>query len=350
VYIVIECDKTAFRITIMPDKNQQFRHLMINHLSGHASENEERALFDLLNSDPQYKIIYAEMAKIRAISYIPILENEKKSSYKTFIKSLHSGLSSNVNFTPFRKFLRIAAVVLFMFSTSVSSYYFFTQSNTPLVTCETFVPFGSQVKIILPDKSVAWLNSGSTLKYNNQFGKKKREVQLTGEGYFEVTKDKSKPFLVNTNNIEIKVLGTVFNVHSYLNDSTVEVNLLEGKVDVSFLNSDNSKTLTLMPNEKMIYNKKAGTLYSCKADAAKSAQWTVGKLCFIDASLEKITKELERKFDVQIKLETPNINNEVFSGSLNLNQPLNELLDYLDVDKKFTKIYRGKTVLIKNKK
>jgi len=335
----------------MLDKNQQFEYLMSNHLSGHISDDDERALLELLNSDPKYKTLYTEMAKTRAISFIPMLENEKVPSYKNLVNTFHNSLSLNVKSTTFRNFLRIAAAVIFVLSTSVSLFYIFTNNhNNSLATSETFVPLGSQAKVILPDGSVAWLNSGSTLKYNNLFGKKDREVQLTGEGYFEVTKDKSKPFLVRTNNIAVKVLGTVFNVRSYLDDPTVEVNLLEGKVDVSMSNKEISRRLALLPNEKMIYNKMTGTMFSYKTDAAKSAQWTTGKLCFVDAPIEKIAKDLERKFDVKIKLETQNINNEIFSGSLNLNQPLNEILEYLDVDKKFTRIYNGKAVLIKNKK
>ena len=323
---------------------------MNNHLSGSISDDEERILVDIIKSDPKYKILYREMAKTRAISFIPILEKEKEVSYKSFINVLHNGLSSNVRSIYYQRFLKIAALIIFVLSTSVSSYYIFTNnnSNSRLATCETFVPLGSQVKIILPDGSVAWLNSGSTLKYNNLFGKKDREILLTGEGYFEVTKDKNKPFLVHTNNIEIKVLGTIFNVRSYYDDPTVEVNLLEGKVNVKTMNDNSAKTLTLLPNEKMIYNKDNGTMASYKADAAKSAQWTIGKLCFVDASLEDIAKDLERKYDVQIKFETKKIKKEIFSGSLNLNQSLNMILDYLDVDKKFTKIYSGKTILIKN--
>lgn len=333
----------------MQDKKNQFEYLINNHLSGNISEDEERALLDILNSDPKYKVLYSEMAKTRAISFIPALEKEKKSHYKNFIHSLNSVFTFKAGSNLFRTFLRTAAIIVFVLSTSISSYLIFTNNigNNKLANCETVVPLGSQAKIILPDGTVAWLNSGSTLKYNNLYGKKNREVLLTGEGYFEVTKDKSKPFLVYTNNIEIKVLGTVFNVRSYLDGPTVEVDLLEGKVDVTMLNKDSSKKLTLIPNEKMIYTKNTGTMFSYKADAAKSAQWTTGKLCFVDASLKDITKDLERKYNVKIIMETENIKNEIFSGSLDLNQPLNIILDYLDVDKKFTKIYNGQTVLIK---
>lgn len=336
----------------MLDKTRQFEKLMVNHLSGNISDNEQHVLLDILNSDPKYKVLYNEMAKTRAISFSPVFENEKAANYKLLLESISNGLTLNRQPNFIHYLLRVAAIILFIISTSVSSYYIFNGYNNSienLTNCETVVPLGSQAKIILPDGTIAWLNSGSTLRYNNLYGKKNREVLLTGEGYFEVTKDKDKPFLVHTNNIEVKVLGTVFNVRSYSDDATVEVNLIEGKVDVAMLNSKTSDNLILLPNEKVIYNKNTKIMHSSKANATKSAQWTIGKLCFVDASIESITKDLERKFDVQIKLESDNIKNEIFSGSINLNQPIDVILDYLDVDKKFSRKHIGKTIFIKNK-
>ena len=272
--------------------------------------------------------------------------------YKLLANLINNRLILNRQPNFIQYFLKIAAVILFVITTSISVYYIssgYNSSSDNLANCETVVPLGSQAKMILPDGTVAWLNSGSTLKYNKLYGKHDREVQLTGEGYFQVTKDKTKPFLVHTNNIEVKVLGTVFNVRSYSDDSTVEVNLLEGKVDVSMINDKNSRTLTLHPDERMIYDKDSKTMLTGKVIASKSAQWTIGKLCFVDASVENITKELERKFDVQINIEANKMKNEFFSGSLDLNQPLNVILDYLDVDKKFTRTYNGKTIYIKSK-
>jgi len=332
----------------MQDKTKQFEYLMSTHLSGGISEDEEQVLLEILNSDAKYKVLYAEMAKTRAISFIPVLENEKKSQYKNLTRTLNNVIL-NTSSNLIRNILKVAAIAIFVLSTSISFYYILSDNflREKLASSETVVPLGSQAKIILPDGTIAWLNSGSTLKYSNLYGKKNREVLLSGEGYFEVTKDKSKPFFVHTNNIQVKVLGTVFNVRSYMNDRTVEVNLLEGKVDVSMLDNNSSKKLILIPNEKMIYNKNTKTMYSCKADAAKSAQWTIGKLCFVNSSLKDISKDLERKYNVKIILESDRVKNEIFSGSLDLNQPLKFILDYLDVDKKFTKTYNGQTVSIK---
>lgn len=336
----------------MLDKTQQFEKLMMHHLSESISDNDERLLLDILNSDHKFKVLYNEMVKTRAISLIPFIESRKKSNYKLLLQLMNNGLSFNSQPKLLQYFLRIAAIIIFVLSTSISTYYIYigyNNSTNNLMSYQTVVPLGSQAKIVLPDGTVAWLNSGSTLKYNNLYGKKNREVLMTGEGYFDVKKDKNKPFLVHTNNIEIKVLGTVFNVRSYIDDPAVEVNLLEGKVDVSLLDNKNAEKLTLTPNHKIIYNKKSKTMQSFAADVSKSTQWQTGKLCFIDASLEEIAKDLERKYDVQICFQSNKIKNEFYSGSLDLNLPLNTLLEYIDVDNKFIRTYKGKIVTINNK-
>ena len=335
----------------MLDKTKQFEKLMMQYLSETISDNDARVLADILNSDPNYKTRYNEMVKTRAISLIPVIEAHKTSNYKQFIQLLNSGFTLNSQPEFLKYFIRIAAIIIFVFSTSVSTYYIYTEFNSQnnMMSYETIVPHGSQSKIVLPDGTIAWLNSGSILKYNTNYGIKNRTVYLTGEGYFEVQRNPKKPFYVNANDIKVKVLGTVFNVRAYNDEATVEVNLIDGKVNISSTENKASQVLSLKPNEKMVYNKQNKSIQVYKVDAARSATWTTGKLCFVDASLEDISKGLERKYDVQISIQTQKIKNELFSGSLDLNQPIEKVLEYIDVDKKYDRTYNGKTVFINNK-
>ena len=110
---------------------------------------------------------------------------------------------------------------------------------------------GSRTQIQLPDGSVVRLNSSSSLTYDKNFGKNIREVSLTGEAFFDVTKDSSHPFIIHTNVIDIKVLGTAFNVKSYPNDANTETSLIRGKVEVTVKNRANEK-IYLAPNEKLV--------------------------------------------------------------------------------------------------
>jgi len=335
----------------MEEKTQLFERLMLNHLSDNITDNDEQVLLEILNSDPKYNLLYSEMAKTRAISYFNVIEGDKRSNYKRLQKLVESRYLLNKQHNYIQYLFKIAAVIIIVISTSILTYYLSTENKSltdTLANCETTVPLGSQAKTTLPDGTIAWLNSGSTLIYNKFFGKINREVTLTGEGYFRVTKDKSKPFFVHTNNIEIKVLGTVFNVRSYSNDPTVEVNLLEGKVDITSTDSPQKQKITLIPNEKLVYNKINKTMTLGKAVASKSALWTTGKLFFENATFKEIARDLERKFNILIIINTPRINNESFSGSLDLNQPIEKVLESIDMDKKYSKTYKDNTIIISN--
>ena len=112
-------------------------------------------------------------------------------------------------------------------------------------------PGSRTTQIQLPDGSVVRLNSSSSLTYDKNFGKNLREVNLTGEAFFDVTKDSSHPFLIHTKVIDIKVLGTAFNVRSYPNDANTETSLIRGKVEVTVKNRSNEK-IYLQPNEKLV--------------------------------------------------------------------------------------------------
>lgn len=334
---------------LMIDKTQQFEKLMMNHLSGEISDKDASVLLAILNSDPKFKVQYNEMVRTRAISLVPVVESQKTSNYKNVLQLMNNGvrLSSQPKFIQY--FLKVAAIIVFVLSTSISTYYLYTEyfnSSNSLMSYETVAPLGSQTKIVLPDGTIVWLNSGSTLRYNNLYGNENRTVYLTGEGYFEVEKDPNKPFYVYANDIKVKVLGTIFNVRSYVDEADVEVDLLEGKVDVSVESVKNSKVLSLLPNEKMVFNKVNKTISSHKVDASRSATWTTGKLCFVDASLEDIAKNLERKYDIKIEIKSQIIKDELFSGSLNLNQPIEKILEYIDVDKKYTRTFIGRNVTI----
>jgi ferric-dicitrate binding protein FerR (iron transport regulator) len=336
----------------MHDRKQQFEKLMMLYLSESITDNEERALLVILDSDPNYKVRYDEMLKTRAISLIPAIESRKTANYKQFIHLITNSFSLNKRLGFMPTFIRVAAIIVFVLSTSVSAYYIVTDFNAGnnMLSYETVVPHGSQTKIVLPDGTIAWLNSGSILKYSNNYGSKNRTVYLTGEGYFDVQRNPKKPFLVYANDIKVKVLGTVFNVRAYNDEATVEVNLIEGKVDISSTENKASQVLSLKPNEKMVFNKQHKTIRAYKVDASRAATWTTGKLCFVDASLEDIAKDLERKYDVQIDIKAKNIKDELFSGSLDLNQPIGNVLKYLDVDKKYKVEVSANTINISDKK
>ncbi|NDP19573.1 MAG: FecR family protein [Paludibacter sp.] len=336
----------------MLSEKKKFEDLMIDYFSGTISESDQQLLTNLINSNNDFKAQFDEMTKLRAVSFIPKIESGKQTNYNRLIQQINEESSMAVSHSWTYYFRRIAAVITLVLSVSIASFYLYKDITAPkesTICYETIAPIGSQTKIILPDSTVVWLNSGSSLKYSQTFDKKDRQVSLSGEGYFEVTKNKEKPFFVHTGSLDVKVTGTVFNVKSYKEDKNIEVNLLEGVVSVTFPEKTNSGSYTMKPNEKIVFNKILKTIELSETDASRSALWTTGKLCFVDVTIEEISKDLERKFHVKIQIKNEKIKNELFSGSLNLNLSLKELLTYLDVDKKFKVIQVGDTINISSK-
>ena len=331
----------------MQSEDKNFDDLMIDYFSGEISEVNHQHLSDLVKSNNNYKVRFDEMLKLRAISFVPVIETEKNANYKKLLEQINDAPTLNLSHSWIANLRQIAAIFILVVSVSVASFYIYKDFASPAdnsICYETFSPIGSQTKIILPDSTIVWLNSGSSLKYNQSYGKKHREVTLIGEGYFEVTKDKSKPFIVQTDSLNVNVLGTVFNVRAYNDDADVTVNLIEGSVNISLPKKEG--LFSMKPNEKLVFNKQTKKIESSETDASRSSLWTTGKLCFVDATIEQISRDLERKYDVKIQIANEKIKKELFSGSLNLNLSLKEVLSYIDVDKKFSINQTSDTILI----
>lgn len=337
----------------MQNKEEEIKDLIISYISGSISESDKLILSEKLNSDEHYRRQYNDLVKLYSVSQIPDIESKKSSNYKYLLSQLYQiKILYNAKLEKLNHLARIAAIIVFIISSSISVYYLFTSKSTSYsyLTYKTVVPHGLKSKIILPDGTIAWLNSGSTLEYSNIYGKKIREVTLTGEGYFDVKKDPQKPFIVTANNLKVKVLGTVFNVRSYNNESTVVINLVVGKVNVTLENGKVKSSINVNPNEKVVFSKENHQLVLTKSDAYRATLWTTGKLCFVDATLNEIAKDLERNFDVKIHISSIKAKNELFSGSLDLKMPLKDLLQYIDVDKKYKVEINANTINISDNK
>lgn len=333
----------------MQSEKKNFDDLIIDYFSGNISEMDQQRLSELLKSNVDFKTQFDEMIKLRAVSFAPQIEGEKQDNYKKLMEQINDVPTYTISRSWITNFRRIAAIIALVVSVSVASFYIIRDitSHSDASFCyETFSPIGSQTKIILPDSTVVWLNSGSSLKYNRSFGNKNREVVLSGEGYFEVKKDKAKPFLVHADSLDVRVLGTVFNVSAYKENAEITVSLIEGAVNISLPKLEKVGSLTMKPNEQLVFNKQTKKMIYSETDASRSALWTTGKLCFVDATIEQISKDLERKYDVKIKIANEQIKKELFSGSLNLNLSLKDILSYIDVDKKFRTNQVGDTIKI----
>ena len=193
--------------------------------------------------------------------------------------------------------------------------------------CET--PYGEKSKVVLSDGTVVWLNAGSTLKYSNKFNTANRKVELNGEGYFEVRRNEKLPFFVKTKDLQLQVLGTKFNFRDYPEDHEVVVSLLEGKVELNNL-LKKEKEAILAPDERAILNKTNGRMTVETVTASNASQWTDGYLFFDEELLPDIVKELERSYNVTIRIANDSLNTFRFYGNfVRREQSIQEVLDAL---------------------
>jgi ferric-dicitrate binding protein FerR (iron transport regulator) len=159
-------------------------------------------------------------------------------------------------------------------------------------------------KIILPDGTMVWLNASSTLTYPDRFGSSPtREVVLAGEGFFDVAENEQQPFVVQTAGVQIKVLGTAFNVRSYGSDSLVETTLVRGRVTIQNTTGGPVRQVEMRPNQRAVVARKTGKIAVAEVNPGLYTAWQRGALSFEDEKLEDVLKALERWYDVRIHLE-----------------------------------------------
>lgn len=157
-------------------------------------------------------------------------------------------------------------------------------------------PRGGQYQLALPDGSKVWLNAESSLKYPTEFSGRQRIVKLTGEAYFEVAENENMPFKVELNGMEIKVLGTHFNVMAYENEKRITTTLLEGKVKVT----EAGKSELLKPGQAASFDKASQRFSVTAANMEQAIAWKNGYFDFRDATLKTVMRQLSRWYDVEV--------------------------------------------------
>lgn len=186
---------------------------------------------------------------------------------------------------------------------------------------------GQKASIVLPDGTTVWLNSKTNLYYTPDYNVKERVLYLDGEAFFEVAKDKKRPFIVKADGLDVMAVGTSFNVKSYSSEKEISVTLLEGKVNVG----NGIWTESLVPNENITYhNEKHSYTKTVIPNASHAALWRQGQLAFYNESLEDIAKALTRMYNVQIDFKSEYLKYQKFSGVIK-NTSLNNVLEILGV-------------------
>ena len=227
---------------------------------------------------------------------------------------------------------------------------------------EVSSPFGSKTKLVLPDSTVVWLNAGSKLTYNEHFGATNRNTTLVGEAFFDVKKS-TIPFIIRANTIQIKVLGTAFNVKAYPDEKTTETSLIRGRVEVT-LDKRPGEPIILKPNEKLIVaNEKTGAKKEIQKKDPKvvigelthiddstiiETSWVHNELIFQDEAFSDIAHKMERWYGVTIEFTDERIANEHLSGTFTT-ETIQDALNALQYSTKFHYSIKGNLITISDK-
>ncbi len=331
----------------MKENPESIEILIVRHLRGESDENEIRELMEWVSLNEENRLAFLEWMEVWGKTAIagPDFEIKQKAAWSRILSEVETErvvtkTRKGINLSGL---LRIAAAVILTAGiTWLANQQF--QKTTPYKEELTtvYTPKGSRTHVVLPDSSEAWLNAGTTLKYNASFSPKSRKVYLDGEAYFHVTEDQKRIFEVATSDVTVRVYGTTFNIKSYKEEGVIETTLIEGEISLA-KNSDEplrkQRQVYLEPNQKATFIKKEGRIALAgivkenskasdqilksgnilifnEVDGDKISSWKTGQLVIETESLIDLSTKLARKYDVDFIFENDAIKKFKFSGIL----------------------------------
>ena len=206
---------------------------------------------------------------------------------------------------------------------------------------ELIIPKGGEYQVVLADGTKVWLNSASRLIYPQSFMGKERRVVLSGEAFFDVAHDAERPFIVETSRMNVKVLGTRFNVNDYDDNEEVSTTLVNGSVEIV---SGDQQVFRLVPGEQA-YGKE-NELEKREVNVRLYTSWIDGKFLFNNTELEEIAKQISRWYDVEIFFSSENVKKVRFTGAIVKFKPLDDLVRMIESTSQVRFSVKGKTIVI----
>jgi transmembrane sensor len=361
--------------------------LICGYLKGDLTPEETRELIEWIKFDNVNKQTFDECCEL----WITTMAASKNPGYnvqegfwkfRQRIRNSDQSVTTPAKTMFLRKAVRYAAIFLIAFLSGGFLFYQFGHRSFAIPAqgkSELVIPLGSKAQFTLADGTVVTLNAGSTLRTDNRFGIKDRIVELEGEGYFKVAKDRLKPFIVKTSYLTVTALGTEFNVKAYSVDKTIETTLVTGSVKIEpNSDSDNGEITILQPNQKLTFykedsrfednsnlptGKSKSEIKPIKVQNAASAiklvkenvniepavSWKENRWIFDNQSLSQIAVDLERRFDVQILFKSEGLKSYRFTGTI-LAEPIEQVLEVISITAPISFKLTGRVVTLSENK
>ena len=347
------------------------KQAIVNYLSGELSNNETEILNRWLEKSEIHKLIFDQFSDIWKASSHNYLSKQIDADKAWKDLQIQINIQDkNTSKIVWNEIIRIAAVFVIALFMGGLGYYFIDQKKETIADplfVEYVSPLGSRSSVILADGSKVWLNAGSTLKYKNTYGINNRELQLTGEAFFEVEKNKELPFIVKTSDIDIIALGTKFNVKAYCEEKTIETTLIEGSVKLESTTVNLQKNILLKPNDKAVFTKSKQSIELASQQNQKINQesapakpkleiiesvepepiisWKDQRWIINNEKLGDLAVKLERRFDVSFVFDNDLIKDYSFRGTLE-DETLGQIMEAIKFSSPIKYLIDKKTVYI----
>ena len=337
----------------MREVRSDIYEIIAKKLAGEATDKELKIFEQWLASSPDAKDRYDEFTEIWDQRFF--WENDLKivsqdeTKEKIWNEVFNSRRTHRIQYLNLNWWAKIAAVAI-IFISVVFGIYKMTNTIKPqvpeikVITKHTLP--GQKSTITLSDGTVVWLNSNSKISFRSDFNDSVRIINLEGQAYFEVFKDKTKPFVVKCKGLEIAALGTSFDVNE-LRDNSIQVSLVTGKVKLTYSNENGNNGLVLCPGEYSIVNSENQMIEKGRFDPYEILAWKEGRLIFNNETLDEIIPGLELWFGVKIEKQLSKNINKKFTGTFE-RENLDNILYNLGTVMGFNYKIKDNKVVIKN--
>jgi len=305
----------------MGTDKEQIYTIIAGHLTGDLTQEESSKLKSWLSENRKNQIEFDDIVELWHKSQGLQFPKNIGTDHALAVVHEKAGIKRIRNFN-LNLIQQIAAILILSVLLSGLYVYFFS-GTTKIYKSDYYqevnAAYGTRTNLELPDGTTVILNSGSSLRFSGLFAESAaRKVELKGEGFFQVAKDRERPFIVHVGKLDVKVLGTTFNVNAYDGtDPEIDIALVEGKVSIGKANSSLSDNLmVLAPGQLAHYDIAENKIYketNIKLD--KYIGWTEGKMVFIDDPIQEVIKRLENWYNVDIRIADKQLTNYRFTGT-----------------------------------
>ncbi|OFX47870.1 MAG: hypothetical protein A2046_02835 [Bacteroidetes bacterium GWA2_30_7] len=322
------------------NKNIEILNLLDKYFVGECADIEIKTIHQWVNSKPENKSIYNEYYQLWMISESNKIDENIENEWKNIESKVFDKLENETKIIPlntekgsYKIFFRLAASITLIIAISALAYYFSGNKYQEVIATNTVI------ESMLPDGSQVSLNANSKIQYPEKFEKNTRKVKLEGEAFFDVSHDKTKPFIIEAGDVSIEVLGTSFYVKTNTECNKTEVIVKTGRVAVYETKNKESKVI-LEPGQKTEFSVTESSHQIIENNDVNFLSWKTMNLSFDNSPLSKVIDDINKTFHSDLKVTNPDVNNCLITVSFenqNLESVIKILKSTLNLEVKKTK-------------